>query len=252
VKILLTFDVEEFDWLKSFENVSEEEIYEISQRGLEELLKLLDKYNLKATFFVTANFANKYPKLIKKLSEKHEIASHGYCHKKGCVDLQKAKELKEKIIGKKILGFRAPRFEIDDIAGLNEFGFVYDSSVHPTFVSSRGKNMFSKKGVYNIGGMKEITPSVLPFCRFPISWIFFRNFGLGYAKFFTKINSTFSDYTMLLFHPWEFVDLSKYNLPWYVKRNSGGKLLRMLEDYILFCRRKGWEFEGVGGFLGFG
>lgn len=248
-RILLTFDVEEFDWLNSFENVGGEEIYEISRIGLERLLELLEKYEIKVTLFTTTNFAKKYPELVKKMSENHEIACHGYCHKEGCFNLINAKKEKEKIIGKKIFGFRAPRFEINNIQKLNKFGFIYDSSVHPSFVSSRGKNLFSKKGVYKIGKIKEITLSVLPFFRLPISWIFFRNFGSGYAKIFTKINFISSNYTMLLFHPWEFADLKKYNLPWYVKNNSGNKLLKMLEDYILFCKKKGWGFERVGEFL---
>lgn len=43
-----------------------------------EILKVLKKYNVKATFFVTANGINKYMKNI--VEEGHTIALHTYCH----------------------------------------------------------------------------------------------------------------------------------------------------------------------------
>src|SRR5438105_2718869 len=46
------------------------------------LLDLFDKYNTKATFFVLGWIAERFPDLIRKISDRgHEIASHGYSHK---------------------------------------------------------------------------------------------------------------------------------------------------------------------------
>jgi hypothetical protein len=36
---------------------------------------------------------------------------------------------------------------------------------------------------------------------------------------------------MTLFHPWEFIDLSGFRLPFYIKRNSGKNLEKMLDEY---------------------
>lgn len=48
----------------------------------EELLDLLKKYNIKATFFCVANFAKERPDVIKKMQEEgHEIALHSLRHK---------------------------------------------------------------------------------------------------------------------------------------------------------------------------
>ncbi len=38
------------------------------------ILELLNKHGISATFFTTANFAKNYPKLVKDISKKHEIA----------------------------------------------------------------------------------------------------------------------------------------------------------------------------------
>jgi peptidoglycan-N-acetylglucosamine deacetylase len=46
-----------------------------------QILTLLDKYNVKATFFVLGDVARKNPKLIKQIYDKgHEISSHGMSH----------------------------------------------------------------------------------------------------------------------------------------------------------------------------
>ena len=48
------------------------------------LLSLLDKYNIKASFFCNGERAEKYPKLIKEIkSHGHYIGNHGYHHISG-------------------------------------------------------------------------------------------------------------------------------------------------------------------------
>jgi peptidoglycan/xylan/chitin deacetylase (PgdA/CDA1 family) len=45
------------------------------------LLELLDKYMVKATFFVVGSIAEQNPHLIRTVHEEgHEISSHGYMH----------------------------------------------------------------------------------------------------------------------------------------------------------------------------
>ncbi|KAF7677780.1 glucose 1-dehydrogenase [Alternaria burnsii] len=49
--------------------------------GIDRLLKLFDKYNIKATWFTPAHTADVFPKQIRKIVEKgHEIGLHGYTH----------------------------------------------------------------------------------------------------------------------------------------------------------------------------
>ncbi len=46
-----------------------------------EILEILDEYNIKATFFVVGQLAEKYPELIlRELAEGHEVASHTWSH----------------------------------------------------------------------------------------------------------------------------------------------------------------------------
>lgn len=253
-KILLTFDLEEFDSPKDFgKEISEERMFEIAKEGFENVKNLLEKHKIIATFFTTANFAKRYPQLLKNLSKNHEIACHGYYHsddyKKETANILLAKKEIEEIIGKNIKGFRAPRFGITNLAILNAFGFEYDSSLHPTIMPGRYFNFFKKRKIHKVDGIIEIPLSVLPFCRLPIFWLAFKNFPISYSKIFTKINFASSKYTMLVFHPWEFADLSKISLPNYVKNKHGQQLIDLLGEYILFCKKNDYKFAAVSDFL---
>ncbi|MFZ5955036.1 MAG: polysaccharide deacetylase family protein [Nanoarchaeota archaeon] len=249
--ILLTFDLEEFDLPREFnQTISDEKMYSITKNGLDSLTRLLSKYKIKATFFTTANFAKKYPALIRELSEKYEIASHGYSHSEtfSFERLKQAKKEKEKIIGKEINGYRAPRFQIQikELCGLN---FKYDSSIHPTWLPGRYFNLFEKRKEYDLEDIIEIPPSTLPLVRLPIFWLAFKNFPLVYSKFFTKLNFVSSNYTMIIMHPWEFSnDITKFEIPFYIKRNPG-KLHKKFENYIKFCLNKKYSFSTISDYL---
>lgn len=46
-----------------------------------QILEVLNKYNIKSTFFVVGTWAEKYPESLKKISESgHEIGGHSYNH----------------------------------------------------------------------------------------------------------------------------------------------------------------------------
>lgn len=248
--ILLTFDLEEFDLPLEFnQDIDEDEMYEISEQGLNNLLKILNKHNINATFFTTANFANYYPEKIKDLSEKHEIASHGYSHSHqlNLENIKKAKEEKELIIKKPIKGFRAPRWNLQNINIVEKAGFNYDSSSHPIYLPGRYFNLNKKRKPHKINNLLEIPASTLP-PNFSIFWLAFKNLPLTYSKLFTKLNFINSNYTMLVFHPWEFANLSEIKIPKYIKRKHSYELLKKLEKYIIFCEKQRYGFDTVSGF----
>lgn len=52
-----------------------------NDNDIDEILKLLEKYKVKSTFFVVGDWAKKYPEALKKISDSgHEIAEHSYSH----------------------------------------------------------------------------------------------------------------------------------------------------------------------------
>ena len=87
------------------------------------LIDILGKYNVKATFFVVGDWAEKYPEPVKALSDAgHEVMNHSDKHKHMTQlseqdiisDLQACNKKVEEITGVSPVLFRAPYGEYDD------------------------------------------------------------------------------------------------------------------------------------------
>ena len=108
-------------------------------------LNVEPRTSVRATFFCLGWIAERYPHLIKEIhSQGHEIACHGYAHRliylqspeEFRADIHKAKLLLEDIIGKEVIGYRAPSYSITTnslwaFGILAQEGFQYDSSIFP-------------------------------------------------------------------------------------------------------------------------
>ena len=141
-KNIMSVDLEDFFCDLPFESWSKYESRVL--KNTNKILDLFEKYQIKATFFTLGYIAEKFPDLIKKIDDKgHEIASHSYSHldirktteKDFENDIVKSIKILEEIIGKKVLGFRAPYFSIDKksfwaMKILSKY-FKYDSSIFP-------------------------------------------------------------------------------------------------------------------------
>lgn len=262
---LLTFDLEEFDLPREHNILVKKGItYRISYEGTKKILDVLRKYNIRVTFFVESKFGKKYPGLLKELiAQKHEIALHGWQHgdnyqkmeqEDALKSIKKAKRTLENIIGKPVIGFRAPRLKPPKYEILRKAGILYDSSLHPTYVPRRYNNFFSSRKWVMKEGIKIVPISVTPIFRLPFSWIWFRNLGLNYSKFCTKLSLLDQDYVNIYFHPWEFVELNDYefckDLPRTSIRHTGKRLQNMLDRYIGWCLGNRLEFLDIRGYLG--
>jgi len=77
--LLLTFDVEEFDWpLERGRELALETQLDLCEQGLQLLLPLLARHQACATFFVTGVFAEARPAVLRELvAAGHEIPAHG-------------------------------------------------------------------------------------------------------------------------------------------------------------------------------
>ena len=248
--ILLSFDLEEFDIPEEYGQTLDEKIQlEISLKGLRALLELLEKLNVKATFFVTANFALHYPDIIVQLAQKHEIASHGFYHSSFRVeDLATSRHALEKIINKRVKGFRMARLKEVDDREIKAAGYEYNSSMNPTYIPGRYNNFFKPRTAYYSDELLNIPVSVTPLIRFPLFWLSFKNFPLALIKLASQVTIQKDSYLCLYFHPWEFTDITGFCLPNYIKKHSGREMLNRLENYIEWLRKKG-EFTTFSEFV---
>ncbi len=239
--ILLSFDIEEFDIPEEYgQNISEQIKLDVSRQGLEKILNILEKTNVRATFFVTAHFALHHQALIHQISEKHEIASHGFYHSKFQVeDLHKSRLVLGELIGKSITGFRMARLQHVDDSDISQAGYKYNSSMNPTYIPGRYNNFFKPRTAYYSGNLLNIPVSVTPLIRFPLFWLSFKNFPLWFIKLASLFTLRHDRYINLYFHPWEFIDISNFNLPGYIKNKSGKVMVDKLNKYIVWLQRQG-------------
>jgi peptidoglycan/xylan/chitin deacetylase (PgdA/CDA1 family) len=108
--------------------------------GVPRLLRLLERYGIRATFFVPGYTAHRYPETVRTIAaEGHEIAHHGYLHEPlGDADeaseidyLERGLAALEEVTGVRPVGYRAPMWELNYRSPglLAERGFLYDSSL---------------------------------------------------------------------------------------------------------------------------
>jgi peptidoglycan/xylan/chitin deacetylase (PgdA/CDA1 family) len=249
-KILLSFDVEEFDLpLEYGQSIAVEEQLQVGFRGLEALLPLLQMPSLQTTLFTTAFFASHYPDVIRQLSSQHEIASHTFYHTRfQTTDLLRSKEALEKITGKNVVGLRMPRMKEVDAVAVRKAGYSYNSSINPTWIPGRYNNLSCPRKPFVENGLLQVPVSVTSRLRIPLFWLAFKNFPYAFYLQLARRTLQKDGYLLLYFHPWEFTDLSAYALPGYVARGSRQQLLHKLSRLIEDLSSEG-EFCSLQDFL---
>ena len=248
--ILLTFDIEEFDLpLEYGIGISADEQMKLGKDGLDIIENILSCNSITSTLFTTANFALRFPSKIRDLGQKHEIASHTFYHSSyHDRDLKNSREVLEDITTKKVFGLRIPRMKITEMALIKQAGYIYDSSVNPTWIPGRYNNLNKSRKLYTENGITEVPASVSPNLRIPLFWLAFKNFPYVYFKRIALQCLKKDGYLSLYFHPWEFTDLTSYALPAFIKRKSGIELLEKLKRLITDLKKEG-EFITINSFL---
>lgn len=144
-----------------------------ARQGVYRILDLLDKWSIRATFFVPGWVAERYSEAVGEVARRgHEIGMHGYLHER--VDqlaeeeveetVVKGKEALQRVVGERSFGYRSPSWEMthETFEALLRHDVSYDSS------------MMGYDHPYWVGDLPEI----------PVQWTlddapFFRYTGLG-------------------------------------------------------------------------
>jgi peptidoglycan/xylan/chitin deacetylase (PgdA/CDA1 family) len=114
--------------------------HEYGGRTRFKILELLDRYQIKATFFVCGTTAEKYPQAVRAAQEAgHELAGmsysfekvRGYSTEREQLVLRRSAQTLENVAGVKIIGWRCPDYRTSPqtLDLLAENGFAWDSSL---------------------------------------------------------------------------------------------------------------------------
>lgn len=214
--------------------------------GLDRLMDLLDVHNTKATFFTLGWIGERYPELIRQLTDAgHEMASHGYSHEKVYdlnqvdfrEDIRKTKAILEDISGQAVVAYRAPFFSITNkslwaLDIVREEGYGIDCSVSPIKTWRYGiAGAPDEIYTFRENGLTEFPVSTVNLLTkvFGIGGAYFRLFPYGLTRI--GLNRRLKDrkVTMFYVHPWEY-DPSHpvVQMEWKAKLTHYSRLNKML------------------------
>jgi len=224
----MTIDVEDYFHASAFAGIVTSSSWSSCEsrvcRNTERILDLLERADVRATFFVLGWVAERFPTLIQRIrNHGHELASHSYDH--GLVydktpddfrdDLRRAKTAIESAAGVAIRGYRAPSYSITKrslwaLDVLVSEGYAYDSSIYPIHHDRYGIPTWNRH-IHRVqraeGGLWELPGSTVRHIgtNFPVG-------GGGYFRllpyWWTRngiraLNDVESKPAIFYLHPWE-------------------------------------------------
>lgn len=230
--LLISVDVEEFDIPEEYgQYLREEEKKCVTYRGILKTLALFDELDIRATFFITAYWAQQFPAMVQRIAAKHEIASHAFFHNTFHErDLLNA------------------RLQPVSITALADAGYRYDASLNPTWLPGRYNHRRAPRAVHRNGPLWVMPSAVTPRFRIPVFWLSAKNFPLWFTRYCIARVLQGGGYFSFYFHPWELEDLAPYQLPWYVKNRCGESMYERLYAIFSGLKTKG-EFMSHADYL---
>jgi polysaccharide deacetylase family protein (PEP-CTERM system associated) len=258
---ILTFDLEEWFHILAHEQTAHPHHWEKFEsrihRNVDRVLDILQRHNLRATFFCLGWIAKKYPEVVKKvLACNHEIGCHSMNHQlvyhqypeEFKNDLRDALHILEDVSGNKITMYRAAGFSVSEktkwaLEILMENGITIDSSIFPMRRLHGGFAEFasSQPCLIEMNGMtmKEFPVSTFNFMGTKIMFS-----GGGYFRVmpYALINGMMnkSKYVMTYFHPRDFdweqsvissLPLHRRFMSYFGLKNAQPKFEKMLKDF---------------------
>ena len=226
-KHVLSFDIEEHFQVEAFWSVARrrewDHLASRVERNTRKIADLLSAHSTKATFFVLGWVAERHPGLVRDLAQDgHEIGSHGYGHElvhtqapaQFREDVRRSKRVLEDLIGRQVMGYRAPSFSITArtnwaLSVLVEEGYRYDSSIYNRFRGRQERGM-AGVGAYQLkteaGTIWEVSPSTMDVCglQLPVAGGgYFRLFPYTASRMFLKNLEKQGAQLVMYLHPWE-------------------------------------------------
>ena len=221
-----TVDVEDYFHVSGFERHIARQQWEHHESRIvhstQRVLRLLERHNTRATFFVLGWVAQRHPRLVREIQRGgHEIGTHSFWHRliyqqspaQFRSDLRQSRAALEDALGQPVTSHRAPSFSITKrslwaLEILVEEGFQVDSSIFPTYHDRYGipeAEPRLHRLALPTGSLWEFPPSVAQFggLNVPIGGGYFRLYPLAWTLYCIRRIHRLARPAMLYVHPWE-------------------------------------------------
>ena len=247
--VILTFDIEEWFHILDRDAPNRESEWGHYESRIHEntdrILTLLSEQQQQATFFCLGWIAEKYPEVIRRISDAgHEIASHSLRHKlvhtmnerSFRADTERSIYLLEDLTGKKVRAYRAPGFSFNNqtlwaFDVLVSLGIEIDCSIMPTVYDHGGYTSLNVREPFILdhnGHMLKAFP--MTYAEFAATQLVVS--GGGYFRLLPWHVIAFllkrQPYNMTYFHPRDF-DALQPRIPEFI-------VLRRIKSYIGLSR----------------
>lgn len=253
MKVLLSFDLEEFDMPLEYKGkIDLETQLSISRQGLQKILRILREHHAKATFFSTVIFAqSNYDLIAKLIKEGHELGSHTWFHSQFSIeDLKSSRQELSRLFNTEITGLRMPRLMDVPNREVLQAGYTYNSSLNPTFLPGRYNKLSVSRTIFEEEGLILVPASVSPY-RIPLFWLSFHNFPQTIYRHLATRALKSDGYLLLYFHPWEFMNIrqEEFKLPTFATKNTGKIMEKRFTEFLNWLQSKNVAFETIHDFL---
>ena len=224
-------------------------------RAIIRLLDVLSSMDVKITMFVVGNLFESHPDII-KIFESYdcEFEAHSYSHDLKTADseeeIEKAKLAYFNYFRKNPRGYRAPQGRISDsgIRLLEKHGYLYDSSVFPSYFPNPFRYLLKKRHPHYPRGshMLEIPITSISPLRLTLSVSYLKLFGIS---FYIKLSELFGLPEVICFesHLHDFLvhDDSYTRLPFFWKviyRRNKFMGIEYTTNFLRYIRDQGYRF----------
>lgn len=227
-----------------------------SEKSLPEIFRIISKFNIKPTFFLTGKFALECKEYVEEMKHRnYEIGSHGFCHGLDATEnfgrmvsyneqkriLTESSEIINKVAGIDPYIFRAPKlnissqtfkvlkdlnYKIDSSIPAKRFDFGLGSINHFDYINKKNEPFLVNNSIL------EIPPSAF---ILPLNMRLLRVLGAKFAlKIFEVVHLT-TNVIVFYVHPAEFVSASGIKYPKTDNRfykNCGALHFDALEEFL--------------------
>jgi peptidoglycan/xylan/chitin deacetylase (PgdA/CDA1 family) len=265
---VLSMDIEDWYHLDYLSGKACDRTYSMLD-GLDAYQQLIESHRICSSYFVLGEVVQSLKKALRQMSERgYDIGTHGWGHVRPLrldlqtfeSEVQSCKHELEDVLGKPVLGYRAPCFSLDRerLDVLAKVGFKYDSSrilfgEHPLYGELDVAGFQERlPGVYCYGEFFEFEISTVPFFgkRIPVSGGgYLRIFPWAAMKMLLNRYLAHQDLYVLYIHPFETSSRPNPVMPRGTSRASQfrfslgrGSVFTKLGALITMLKAHGFEF----------